>query len=210
MRMAWILRTWLSALGLGGLCAHCSSGSSHSNPADSGGVDSPFESSGSGSDAQSGSEGGPAVSLSCGNLGGRTSDAGNCTPDAPVCCQTYTTSQCVPATAPCHALAWSCASTNDCPSGQICCIGLPNTTAGTVSCQPAPGCPAATVGSAQICKTDAECPNGGPCVTYICGGIAVLQMCVGTQAGSGVNQCNVLSDAGAEASATGDSSSGSD
>jgi hypothetical protein len=103
----------------------------------------------------------------------------------------------------CNALAWTCTGSDECQNGQICCIAVTNAAgAGSVSCQAAPSCPSAQLASAQLCKTDAECPSGSHCVVLNCANSFFPRLCDGTQQGIGVNQCSIVgADAGADANA---------
>lgn len=92
---------------------------------------------------------------------------------------------------------FNCVDETDCPSGEVCC-GVANETAGTAGtecqdiasnnnqCSPAPS---ATMASAQVCQTTAECKNGMTCTWQDCtvgSGVVSLAMC-GVQSGAVFN-----------------------
>jgi hypothetical protein len=76
---------------------------------------------------------------------------------------------------------FECLEASECPSGQVCC-GVANNTQGTASagsqcedisasghCDPVADAGAAsTMGSAQLCQTDAECVNHMTCSWQVC------------------------------------------
>jgi len=109
-------------------------------------------------------EGGPPCTpgfVQCG-------DAGCSVPES-LCCVAPSTAICQPTTAACSTAHVECEEKGDCADGEICCLSLQtmdNTTA-VASCQPGPVCPTAKVASAQLCRSNNECP-GGACQFWIC------------------------------------------
>jgi hypothetical protein len=81
----------------------------------------------------------------------------------------------------CPTGSTACQSATDCSSGQVCCASLNPQTGATVSC--VDGVAACTgMGSlaVQLCTTDMECPNDGPCTKQTCafGGSSIsLEAC---------------------------------
>jgi hypothetical protein len=77
-------------------------------------------------------------------------------------------------TSPSPKPAFACLSAADCDGGPdagpaICCVAVSGAGVPTSSCQTTPVCPAPTVGvePLQLCKSKAECANGG-CVAQTC------------------------------------------
>ena len=83
---------------------------------------------------------------------------------------------------PLLAAAFHCQQQSDCTSGRVCCGTVSMISAQTQcqtvpdggTCQPASS---AAQGSAQLCKSDAECINGTGCIAQTCAGGAMLQLC---------------------------------
>jgi len=86
-----------------------------------------------------------------------------------LCCESATSSVCEATDAACDAIRAECEEKADCESGKICCLSLStvDNTKAVASCQSGPTCPSAAVASAQLCRSDAECP-GGTCRFWIC------------------------------------------
>jgi hypothetical protein len=73
--------------------------------------------------------------------------------------------------ATCSGSEQACDEKSDCPDNQICCLYVTSTSgAFKITCQNGPTCPTSILSSAQICKTNAECGDGGACSNYNCGG----------------------------------------
>jgi hypothetical protein len=84
------------------------------------------------------------------------------------------TPSCRPPSVPCEGPHYFCDEKADCLGGWVCCWvfnGYPASICvrGPCSSDPSQG--------AQRCKTDAECANGGPCVTQTCGDAGTIQAC---------------------------------
>jgi hypothetical protein len=134
--------------------------------------------SGSGSGLTDTHDAGPCV----GPTGGAACDPGNvecnnmqCAVPGHVCCDDGTTPACVGVTATCGTPI-TCDEKSDCPDGQFCCLVATSLSAFTITCQTA-ACTVNNVGSTQVCKTNAECPNGA-CNIYSCGNPAqVTEAC---------------------------------
>lgn len=65
--------------------------------------------------------------------------------------------------APCVSLG--CIAAANCAAGEVCCLTLTPTSSFSLGCQS--GACTAPPGI-QLCKTDAECPSGGPCAPQQC------------------------------------------
>jgi hypothetical protein len=176
------------ALVLGMLLARCSSQAADVAAEDAGAPDGS-----SGARRDSGRDAGTdARSVDAGNVdaacmppeGGATCTPGfvacgdaACAVPANLCCETASTSMCQVGDAACNGTHVECEEKTDCKNGRICCLSLAtedNTTAVT-SCQAGPTCPTAAVASAQLCRSNAECPNG-QCQFWICP-LRVLESC---------------------------------
>jgi len=151
------------------LLAHCSSTSSSGGTTDSGTEMQP----------ETGTEAGTACTppdggkectpgtISCGTT--------TCAVPATSCCELSngdggTTYTCEPEGTACTGgTQISCNETSDCSGGDVCCIAANTTSTATVSCQKLVSgkCPAATIGSAQICRSSTEC-NGSSCQFWSC------------------------------------------
>jgi hypothetical protein len=72
-----------------------------------------------------------------------------------------------------------CASSCDCPSGQVCCASHTALSAQTQCTTVAAGgsCPGAGSTGAQICIVSSECTNGQACVTQSCAGGTSISAC---------------------------------
>jgi|HubBroStandDraft_1064217.scaffolds.fasta_scaffold30428_1 hypothetical protein len=93
------------------------------------------------------------------------------------------TGSCIPQGQSCTSqeAQFKCLEASDCPSGQVCC-GVANNSAGAASagsecqdiaaaghCSPVPDAGAqSTLGSAQLCQTNAECVNHMDCTWQVC------------------------------------------
>jgi hypothetical protein len=93
------------------------------------------------------------------------------------------TGSCIPHAQSCTSqeAQFKCLQASDCASGQVCC-GVANNSAGAASagsqcedigsgghCSPVADAGAqSTMGSAQLCQTDAECVNHMQCVWQVC------------------------------------------
>jgi hypothetical protein len=78
---------------------------------------------------------------------------------------------CNPQSAACTGQAvFKCVEAAECPQGQVCCGLADQTTASAgASCQTTCTTGASsTMGSAQLCQTDAECKNGMKCIWQDC------------------------------------------
>ena len=118
---------------------------------------------GSGTGTGTGSDSGSCV----GPMGGAPCDPGvvlcggdaGCSVPATDCCIGSATT-CVAAGSTCSGCEIACDETSDCPNGQICCFNIGDTSGNfTMTCQTGT-CPAVGLASAQVCKTNAECPDG--------------------------------------------------
>jgi hypothetical protein len=96
------------------------------------------------------------------------------------CCDTSqnpmpTPSKCVPdITSSCGGLRQACNEAADCPNGDVCCVP-PNANiriALNAQCSPKGSCMDPTY-FPQLCRTNAECDNGKPCVQQLCLGVTV-------------------------------------
>lgn len=116
-----------------------------------------------------------------------------CTTPGELCCYSSiapggAADHCATSTAQCGAPNIACDETADCAPGSVCCTGvavLPKDASvsgfeaatcqpeATASCIEKQGVGSSSV---QVCKTDAECRNGKPCVVQSCYG-RVLQTC---------------------------------
>lgn len=123
--------------------------------------------------------------LACGNE--------RCTTPGELCCYSSIApagapDHCATSIAQCGAPNIACDETGDCAAGSVCCTGVAVLPKGAsvsgfeaAACQveaPASCIETQGVGSSsvQVCKTDAECRNGKPCVLQSCHGRA-LQTC---------------------------------
>jgi hypothetical protein len=115
-------------------------------------------------------------------------DAGLCDVPTQECCQN-TTNACIAAGGSCGGTPIECNEAADCPAGKICCIASSSTTASSaaVTCQTPVngGCPAAVVASAQICRSNKECPSG-KCSFWSCAGNTIEACTVPTPSAPGL------------------------
>ncbi len=85
------------------------------------------------------------------------------------CCQENGSETCQSEDAACAGAATYCNEEGDCPPGQACCLAIPVSANGITSCQKLVNgaCPSAMFGSAQVCRSDKECP-AGKCQFWSC------------------------------------------
>ena len=125
-------------------------------------------------------DGGPPGPLPVSDPGLVTCAGAPCKVPGNYCCNTGLTpmpsaQKCVPdITSACGGLRVMCDESADCTNGDVCCVP-PNANiriALNAQCSPKGSCKDPTY-FPQLCKTNAECDNGQPCVSQICLGALV-------------------------------------
>ncbi len=100
-------------------------------------------------------------------------------PAHPCCTGTNGPTACLADGATCAGdIVVACGEAADCPADQICCIGyVPVEERLTYSCQAAPRCPVGEI-SAQACRSNQECGDGGTCSLWSCPDGLAIEACI--------------------------------
>jgi hypothetical protein len=170
-------------------------GSSDGSPSSDGGdASGPCTSNASGDDASTDSGGASYVGPVCGSQAG----AGPCDLRSNTCCLTSTLEgtclPCANAVCPSSQATVHCLQSLECPAGQSCCGDIltlfGEVKSSCVTLGPSGTCPFVPWTTLQLgmqlCKTDAECKNGQPCIHQTCTMGAMLDMC-GLQSAAPLN-----------------------